>query len=182
MKRSIIIKTVSAAAAVLTLGMMVLWAGCSKPNDGRQSETEVTAEITSAPTDEAVRKIDVPNVQGVKETAGNITVLVPDGWHLEPGGPGGKQNDDSVFVVNGDAQGAPYIWVQKQTIGNIQSSVASSSSAEIEPFSINGVKWQGKSAAFYGEPGGELYIIMMHPSLSYEDDNVLAVVGSLCGA
>lgn len=170
-------KTTAIILALLMICALALSAAaCGKSAGQRDDEaqnTEVPAQTQS------VRTLDAPDVHGEVKSAGNIHVLVPEGWVLVPGGPGGSANDNSAFIYQSESAGSPYIWVSIQTRANIESSIANNSSDEIEPFMLGGVKWQGKSGAFYGEIDGELYIILLHPSLSYDDAEVLAAAASL---
>ena len=157
-------------------------------DDDKSGEAEVPAASQGSEDEqdeddeggESIRVLEVPVIEGEKETAGNITVFVPEGYSARSGNPDGSRNDDSVFIMSGEDFQSDYLWVEWQTMGNIQSSVESNSSEAIEPFSINGVIWRGKERAFYAQLGGGFCIVMLSPGLSYNSEPVLAAVGSLC--
>lgn len=104
---------------------------------------------------------EAPAAKGSVETAGNITVLVPEGWVLIPGNAGGIEDDNSLFLkASEDAR--EYIWVTINTQANIDSSVEHNSSAAIDPITVNGVQWQGKETAVYAPIGDVIYFVMTY--------------------
>ncbi len=119
-------------------------------------------------------------VTGTMQTAGNITVLVPEGWVLIPGTAGGVEDDNSLFLkASEDAR--EYIWVTINTRANIDSSLKVNTSAEIAPFKVNGVEWQGKENAVYAPIGDVIFFVMTY-GYTASDAEMQAVLGSLAKA
>ena len=115
--------------------------------------------------------------KGDVRTVGNIKTLVPESWTVIAGGPGGTEDDDSLFL-KADESAYEYIWVTVNTQANVASSVKYNSSPEIEPFTINGNLWQGKENAAYATIGDAIFLIMTYGYTAY-DDVVQSVMASL---
>lgn len=115
---------------------------------------------------------------GETQTAGNITVLVPDGWRLKPGDAGGIENDDALFLLSTEGD-TPYLWVKIVDEANRDSSLGSNSNADIDPFTVEGVEWTGKDNMITATVDGTIWMVMNYGFEGYTDETVRAVLGSL---
>ena len=116
--------------------------------------------------------------KGKVETAGNITVLVPDGWTLQPGTAGDSSDENSCFVMMGSSMSDGYVWVTISDESTAANSIAGHKTDEVEPFTVNGIEWSGKDGCFSGTIGDDLYLIMLY-GLTHDDANVQAILSSL---
>ena len=108
----------------------------------------------------------------------SITLVVPEGWAVIPGGVGGSEDDDSLFAKPSELS-PEYVWVLISSQANIEANIASDSSEDISPFTVNGVTWQGKDRAFSGEISGKLYMISLSPGFGHGDEAVQLILASL---
>ena len=182
----------------LIMLMICSAAACGRNNDGKgeaanatqPSVTEAAAdetaaaekptaapEATEAATDEPAGQATDAPADGAA-TYGNITLKVPNGWYVQPGGVGGTENEDSLTVFSSDSPYL-YVWVLISTRANIEANIAMDTSEPIDPFTVGGATWQGKDLAFYGEIAGKLYFISLSPYLHHDDEPVQDILASL---
>ena len=157
-----------ALAALMLCAMIFMAAACAK------KPVDTPDDPGTVPEDKG------ESVAGTKQTAGNITVLVPDGWVLIPGNAGGVEDDNSLFLKKSE-DAREYIWVTISNQGNVDSSLKYNSNAEIAPFTVNGVQWQGKENAYYATIGEALYFVMTY-GFEHTDPQMQAILGSLADA
>ena len=162
-------RTVCLLIVVLMLSAFA-FAGCSRNTEpGDKADNGKDAVTTDAPQTAAER-----------ETVGNIALNVPEGWVVVPGNAGGQEDDNSLFLKEND-NAREYIWVTINRQANIDSSLKYNNSAEIAPFELNGVTWQGKETGVYGDVGGTLFFVMTY-GYTANDQVVRDVLASLSAA
>lgn len=144
--------------------MLFAFTGCGG-SDSKGTESGGKSEVeTTAPIGEA-------------KTAGNIKVLVPDGWKLTPGSAGGIEDDNSLFLTPEDRL-MDYVWVQITDKGTIDNSLGMNNEKDIEPITINGIKWQGKKNQIYAEINGDYWLISQY-NCDFNDEIVQAIIASV---
>lgn len=183
-------------SVLLILLMICSFAACGVKNEEQGGEAANVTEpavteaevLTEAPTAEpaataeptpTAKPTEAPYItpEGV-QTYGNITLELPEGWVVLPGGIGGSEDDNSIFVRE-SANAVQFVWITICTRAFVDGNLAVETSDDIEPFTVNGVEWQGKQKAFYGEIAGKLYFISLSPGYNYDDEPVQQILASL---
>lgn len=160
--------TRSLLAAAMAITMVFAAAGCSDKGGNADSNGGINS---SAPAKE--------EITGTEQTAGNISIFVPDGWTLQAGNAGGIEDDNSLFLLkdpNDMSKG--YLWVQIMDSEVVKSNIEEQSTADISPFTAGGVEWWGKENAIGAEKDGAQFMIFQY-GLNFSDEVVVKVLESV---
>ena len=116
-------------------------------------------------------------IKGVVETAGNLTVMVPESWTLEPGNAGGIEDNNSLFLLKDDSM-STYLWIMAKTQDQFEGQMEIGDRLDIEPFTTGDFNWEafGDGIAAPIEGG---HIMVMQYGLDYGDETVQAVLSSI---
>ena len=119
----------------------------------------------------------VQNIPGTVSDIGNINVLVPEGWAIEPGLPGGYESDDSVFLrpyENSDE----YIWIQIMTEEDKNSAVKVNTTEKISAINLTNGKWKGKESLISSTIDNKTFAVSNN-GIDFNDDTVIAILNSI---
>ena len=150
-------KRTVALLLVLILGIAML-VGCGGKDNNSDGNDGGTGEI------------------GEEQTVGNITLLVPVGWHVIPGDAGGLENDNSLFLKK-TPNASEYLWIN--IIGENDISLRHNNNEDITPFTVDGIEWTGKINMVTATAGDTKWLVSTYGFEGFADQTIRAIIGSL---